>query len=119
MNLWIRSQDKRLLINVKDLVINGNFDFKSNKYDYDILANELTVASYKKEERAIEVLNEIQNKIIHQYLVKPSTIMHPKDIDQEEKRLKFKYDRDFIMQDNGFEIYPINTNIIIYEMPKE
>ena len=41
------------------------------------------------------------------------------DIDKEESRLNWKYAKEFIMQDSGFQIEPINTGIIVYEMPEK
>ena len=53
------------------------------------------------------------------FIEKNDMILSQKDIDKEELRLTWKYDKEFIMQDSGFEILPINNNVVIYEMPKE
>ena len=59
MELWVRSQDKKRLISVTNLYIpisrNGE-DFSIYTFDTDV---ELGI--YKTEERAIEILDEIQN----------------------------------------------------------
>lgn len=72
MNLWIRSQDKEKLVKCNDIAIKsflyneipedewchsivGYFDKET---EYEILG------SYKTKERAIEILDEIQNYIL-------------------------------------------------------
>ena len=59
MELWIRSQDKRHLIKADYVSImeNNIINVASSGWDYD-------VAKYKSEERALEVLDEIQHKLI-------------------------------------------------------
>ena len=58
MELWIRSQDKRHLIRADyvSIMANNIINVASSGWDYD-------VAKYKTEERALEILDEIQ-KII-------------------------------------------------------
>lgn len=58
MNLWIRSQDKRILIKVYNVFLNANYDNKRiSTYDRD---DNTELGTYKTKERAIEILNEIQ-----------------------------------------------------------
>lgn len=54
MDLWIRSQDKKALI-----PINKMLTISCSSIFYD----GLILGVYKKEQRALEVLNEIQKKI--------------------------------------------------------
>lgn len=61
MNLWVRSQDKKHLMKCEAIMYEetgigyGLRAFTKN-YDFDI-------GTYKTKERAIEILDEIQNKI--------------------------------------------------------
>lgn len=69
MNLWIRSQDKMNLVKIRQISLN----YQNNK---QIIANYIPelyensgeycefLGTYKTKERAIEVLNEIQNYIL-------------------------------------------------------
>ena len=58
MELWIRSQDKRLLIKVYNVFLNANYDNKRiSTYDGD---SNTTLGEYKTKERALEVLDEVQ-----------------------------------------------------------
>ena len=57
MELWIRSQDKECLMKVNDIVVEQNmvigyFD-KDTEYEY--------LGQYNSKERALEVLDDIQN----------------------------------------------------------
>ncbi len=58
MELWIRSQNKELLIKAKDLAV-----YKRHDGSTDIYSNDNLLGKYSTYERALEVLNEIQSKI--------------------------------------------------------
>ena len=98
MELWVRSQDKKRLISVTNLYIpisrNGE-DFSIYTFDTDV---ELGI--YKTEERALEVLDEIED---------------------EMRRSKKLYDEcngytDYFEPETG--LYK-NDNLLIFQMPKE
>lgn len=118
MELWIRVQKnkelKQGLVKVEDLIVD-----KYSDREWCICQSCDTLGIYKTEKRALEVLDEIQSKLKQQFIVKNDMMFSQKDIDKEEYRLTRKYDKEFIMQDSGFEILPINNNVVIYEMPKE
>lgn len=74
MNLWVRSQDKRILIKVDNVFLNANYDNKRiSTYDGD---SDTTLGEYKTKERAIEVLDEIEK------LIKPITIFQNCQVDK-------------------------------------
>ncbi|MCC3870257.1 hypothetical protein [Terrisporobacter mayombei] len=54
--MWIRSQDKKRLINTSNLYVFGTC-LKSSDVDF-------ALGNYKSEERALEVLDIIQSRII-------------------------------------------------------
>lgn len=57
MELWIRSQDKEILTICRDLWIGGT-------YGNEIIADTgCSIGIYETKERALEVLDKIQNKI--------------------------------------------------------
>ena len=59
MELWIRSQDKLKLFNNCNLYINTTF---VDEFAIEDLNNEsIKLGTYKTKERALEVLDEIQN----------------------------------------------------------
>lgn len=61
MNLWIRSQDKRILQKVDNIFLDANYEDKRiSTYDGD----NIELGTYKTKERAIEVLDEIQDELI-------------------------------------------------------
>lgn len=66
MNLWIRSQDGRILQRVENIYVNANYDNRrictTDSQDY-----ESDLGEYQSKERALEVLDEIQNIIEHEW----------------------------------------------------
>mgnify|MGYP001107968543 CR=1 FL=1 len=61
MELWIRSQDKETLMKV------NRIDVQEQNiicYDNDYHCNETYMGEYKSKERALEVLDEIQDELI-------------------------------------------------------
>lgn len=61
MNLWIRSQDKRILQKVDNIFLDANYENKRiSTYDGD----NIELGTYKTKERAIEVLDEIEERIM-------------------------------------------------------
>lgn len=69
MNLWIRSQDREKIVNCNDIVVNGYsiIGYFDKDTEYEDLGN------YKSKERALEVLDEIQNKIAYNECLKTMT----------------------------------------------
>lgn len=99
MKLWIRSQDKTNLILAKDIVVSGG-DIKVYK-DTELCT---TVAMYKTKERAIEVLDEIQN------ILKPQMI-----ISKVGKPIAQTCDDTVYREPDEYDIKEIST--YVYEMP--
>jgi hypothetical protein len=94
LELWIRSQDKTILSKAHDLIIreNRNGDNTINYAIQDIY----TMGIYSTQERALEVLDEIQKKL------QPSLyIYEPKEYDKPKT------------------ITDATPSLRIYEMPKE
>lgn len=65
MNLWVRNQDKTILQKVDNLLIS---DGNNAKGTFNIYTNSLpaqnVLGRYKTKERALEVLDEIQERIM-------------------------------------------------------
>ncbi len=60
MELWIRSQDKRILQKVGSIFLDANYENKRiSAYD----ENYIELGTYKTKERAIEILDEMQQYI--------------------------------------------------------
>ena len=71
--------------------------------------NEL--GQYESEERALEVLNEIQR------CFNGRTIISPRRITDYERIKEQFFDGDFIITDGSVDVIP--SDVIVYEMPKE
>lgn len=75
MNLWVRSQDKRILQKVDNIFLDANYEDKRiSTYDgYNV-----ELGTYKTKERAIEVLDEINKLLI------PKPIISTYNVEQAE-----------------------------------
>ena len=86
MNLWVRSQDKTNLVKIRQISLNyqnnkqiiANYipDFYPNSGEYYEL-----LGTYKTKERALEVLDEIQDLLQNAYVGGSNRIVYqmPKD----------------------------------------
>lgn len=109
MELWIRSQDKLKLVKVNYVYAIEN---KINSFSIygETIDSAPIIGRYKTKERAIEVLDEIQNILNPKYIIDASSI---------------KPDGDFY-EENGviFQNYDANAKIeelstFVYEMPEK
>ena len=66
MDLYIRSQDKTRLIKVFDVYITGNYEniIRANFKEHFSGCEYIDLGEYVTKERALEVLDEIQNILI-------------------------------------------------------
>ena len=105
MNLWVRSQDKRILQKVDNIFLDANYENKRiSTYDGD----NIELGTYKTKERAIEVLDEIQG------LLQPIIKYEP--IVQEEYNPAYTY-KHFVKVDDNIEIKELST--FVYQMPED
>lgn len=64
MELWIRSQDKEILAKAENINIRSSCDEMPSLSVYYISIGNLEIAEYKTKERALEVLDEIHQRLI-------------------------------------------------------
>ena len=115
MDLWIRSQDRTILTKVDNICIMENrIVFIPNKMN-----GRATLGTFKTDKRALEVLNEIQDKIKTLLYLKPKSHLNLEDIKAVKRYFEDLNKTDFIVCDNNFEIEPITTDVIVYEMPQD
>ena len=110
MELWIRSQDKMNLVQIKQI----NINYQNNK---QVIANYIPetyenageyyelLGTYETKERALEVLDEIQN------------ILKPKIIVQQGNPIAETLDSVVYRTPDEVEIKELS--VVVYEMPKE
>ena len=91
MELWIRTQDKETLIKIDRLDVDGN-KIKANFKLYFSGCDYVILGTYESNDRALEVLDEIQK------------VIEPRGIIKQDK--------------HGIEVNMISVPIV-YEMPKE
>lgn len=105
MNLWVRSQNKRILQKVDNIFLDANYENKRiSTYDGD----NIELGTYKTKERAIEILDEIQS------LLQPTIEYKP--IVQEEYNPAYTY-KHFVKVDDNIEIKELST--FVYQMPED
>lgn len=125
MELWIRSQDKEKLLKCDDITIkNHRYDTMDeygnrciNYKGYEIVGyfdkntEYETLGTYKTKERALEVLDEIQE------LIKPKQIITT--YESEIKECINKTTFDVVMTPKIDNIQLIEPTTLVYEMPAE
>jgi hypothetical protein len=104
MELWVRSQNKETLAKVDNLNI--------DKDDYSIYAQaqtyQIVFGTYKSKERALQILDEIQN------ILKPKMIVNTYKVEQAEL-----CDGTQFIQPKLDDIQVQNATSYVYEMPEE
>lgn len=118
MNLWIRSTAKTNLLQARFLTImEGKTFYKKNEWEYEgyticniaLNGNYELLGTYKTKERAIEVLDEIQN------ILKPTIITTGYECELKEN-IKDKMSFNLDMIPTKTEIQELS--IVVYQMPE-
>ncbi len=93
MSIWVRSQDKKTLVKADKLIIG----YDKNEKVYEIHNVYDSLGTYKSKERAIEVLDEIQERISPE----------------------FNYEGNNEEVDVFIKTQMLNSMIAVYQMPEE
>ena len=109
MELWIRSQDKKSLRIVSNINIIHE-DGKTFICNYTGIAN-IKLGTYKTEQRALEVLDEIENLLNPKYLIR---------IDGNTQKIAdfLNTGDEYIKAEGNGDIKNIN-NTFVYQMPEK
>ena len=103
MELWVRSQDKEGIYKVDEIYIDER-DYGNDDISYYLRENGVLLGRYATKERALEVLDEIQNLLTPKLILNSAKMVTPVD--------------EFIVQEqNIYETKELST--YVYEMPKE
>ena len=109
MELWIRSQDKMNLVKITQINV-GYMNNKEIIANYKVLDSETDfyqiLGTYKSKERALEVLDEIQN------ILKPQVILT-----ELGKPIAETCDGTVYREPDKYDIKELST--YVYEMPQE
>ena len=115
MELWVRSQDKMNLVKIRQISLNyqnnkqiiANYipDFYPNSGEYYEL-----LGVYKSKERALEVLDEIQNILNPKYILDTSSI---------KPDVKFYIDNGNLCQNYSGNTKIEELSIFVYQMPEK
>lgn len=116
MDLWIRSQDKTKLVKIDNI----SYLDMSDDYEKEVhsLFNDCKgiLGVYKTKNRALEVLEEIQNILVGTIIIKSNVSLSPSN--QEKLIERFKTDTLPIIEQPSYEIKSLQ-NFIVYKMPEE
>lgn len=127
MDLWIRTQDKEMLTKIEDV----SFIKDSQTGTYIILATGRNIPTwhhlhyggttilgvYKSKEKALQVLDDIQNLLIQSNKIFIKTHAHETDFKNLKAYLK---DCDVIIVNRCDTIIDsVNLNTIVYQMPED
>ena len=122
--MLIIGQEYKTIINFKRINFLNIEEADNNKFN--ILINygndmEGIIATYETEERAKEVLRDLLKSMKKQrFLMKPRISIEQQVIEAAKIYFERINGIDLIIDDNNFEIIPINKdNTIIYEMPEK
>ena len=116
MELWVRSQDKMNLVKIRQISLNYQnnkqviANYEPEQYENSSCFYEL-LGTYKTIERALEVLDEIQE------LIKPKQIITTYESEIKECINKTKF--DVVMTPKIDDIQLIEPTTLVYEMPAE
>ena len=113
MDLWIRSQDGKLLKKADTLWI------EEYEKRVEICHGWTTFGIYKTKERALQILDEIQDKLKNKYLAKVNPMVQYNDFERIIKQYEEFNGIDLIGSNQMIDITPINRDVLVYEMPKE
>ena len=115
MELWIRSQDKMNLVKIRQISLNYSnkkqiiANYTPESYENSGVYYEL-LGTYKTKERALEVLDEIQN------ILKPTIITTGYECELKEN-IKDKTSFNLDMIPTKTEIQELST--VVYQMPED
>ncbi len=110
MELWIRSQDRERITKIDEVY------YSSDDYGYYVMCykDQFTgykLGKYKSKERALEVLDEIENLLIPKYVIRID--------DNTQKVADFlNTGNEYIKAEGNGDVRNIN-NTFVYEMPEE
>ena len=114
MELWVRSQDKMNLVKIRQISLNYQnnkqviANYEPEQYENSSCFYEL-LGTYKTQDRALEVLDEIQE------LIKPKQIITTYESEIKEGINKSTF--DVVMTPKIDNIQLIEPTTLIYEMP--
>ena len=105
MELWIRSQDKKFIVKVNNGIYINKYYGQGHINGYEITCGYGGSLGIYSEERALEVLNEIQK------------ILEPQLIIKDNGKIIGSFEDTIIREGATYELKELST--YVYEMPKE
>lgn len=121
MELWIRSQDKKSLIIANEITYQQSGSVMYNGLHCEIYNGKTLLGTYETKERALEVLDEIQNILINdnKTILQPRYPVRIEDLESMKNWYQNLNDNSISIYGNEIEVVNSNKSILVYEMPTE
>ena len=121
MKLWIRTQDKKKLLEAENVWVDSKTYSAVNNYNtigiyeetkHYIMVDNNVVATYKNMDRCLTILDEIQKLLVGKVIIENKVM--PK-----EKQSKIDIKENPIVTTPTVDIKTLNQNCVVYELPQE
>lgn len=117
MELWIRSQNKKVLMKIDGVHYDG-------KNDWRILNGGSVLGRYATEERCLEIIDEIQKLLLRANPKEAFMLVdcrNEKEFSHIGRLVDFARKSNFIVFDgtDGTSVQLVQPSVLVYEMPKE
>ena len=111
MDLWIRSQNKNYLMRAGVLALR---DIKGTIISNTVSDTCYIIGEYKTKERALEVLDEIQNVLKPKGFISFNEVPTPEMVEEAKK----EFDKNFVVAGAKVDLVKV-PETYVYKMPKE
>lgn len=121
MKLWIRTQDKKKLLEAENVWVDSKTYTAVNNFNtiriegevkYYIMVDNNVVATYKNMDRCLTVLDEIQTLLNGKVIIENKVM-------NKEKQSKIDIKENPIVTNPTVDIKTLNRDCVVYELPKE
>ena len=106
MELWIRSQDKECLMKIDRI----DYDLSNSQHRIMVNGYKTLVGTYETKERALEVLDEIQNILKPKYILDSSSIKPDGDSWVENGVILQNYNANARIEELSTYVYEMPTD---------
>ena len=113
MDLWIRSQDRQELIKANEITAYQYDEMAGLGNDWHIFVRDYEVGIYKTKERALKILDTIQN------ILQPVLYWHEPEFKSDEFDLQSITNAVSIQCSQKAEFELKQAGQVVYEMPEE
>ena len=126
MDIYIRSQDRELLKKYAYAIeITKTIAPNHKKETHGVMLDGVLIGKYNTKERCIEIVDEIQKEIAMKnpknsfILINGYDSCFDEDYSMLQRQLENARQRNFMLSEGDCKVQLLQSNVIVYEMPKE